>query len=72
MIVVEVAVTASTLALTHVTYWNTYRDTPPDDWPHVRYRRIVGKLARHHGKWLMWQISTVLPRRRVTHREDQS
>lgn len=59
----ELALTASTVALTYVTA------TP------LSHRRkhaemirgastTVWILCRHHGRWILWQVTTFLPRKR--------
>lgn len=70
LMLVEAAVTASTLLLTHVTYLNTYKDTPHEEKPHVKLPRatvyivrILTVRVRHHGRWVVWQISAIMPKK---------
>lgn len=72
-----VFVTLPTLGLAHVTYRNTYREREPGDWPHHRAIKrtwyvctVCTYLARHGGRWVMWQVSHYLPSVRVDRRED--
>jgi hypothetical protein len=70
LVMVEAAVTGSTLLLTHVTYLNTYKDTPHEEKPHVKASRVTVYIVRiltvrvrHHGRWVIWQISAVMPKK---------
>lgn len=70
MIVEAITVTAPTLALAHVTYLNTYKERPTDEWPHRRLYAVCTFLVRHHGQWLLWQVCTLLPLRHVVTRKE--
>lgn len=67
----EAAVTGATLALTHVTYLNTYREAPPEEWPHRRLIVVCCRHGRYVTLWLVWQVCSLLPLRHEIRREDE-
>jgi hypothetical protein len=76
MIVDLALITLPTVALAHVTYHNTYKDQPREEWPHRVAVTVTRQgcvfcvwLIRHHGRWVAWQVAQVLPKRRVGGRE---
>ena len=53
-------ITVPTLALTHVTYLNTYRDKAIEEWPHYRFRVWCTYVIYHNGRRVMWSVCTPL------------
>lgn len=73
----ELAVTVASYGLGHVTYLNTYKDTPIEQWPHRRYARAVATIIRHvhrRVRIIAWNLVSILPIpvRRVTHGDGEA
>lgn len=77
--IVDIALIASTVALTHVTYLATYQSVEPSQRPHNRLIRatrtgvvvVVGRVW-HHGRWIYWQLAILLPAVRVTRASEEA
>jgi hypothetical protein len=76
--IMDAAVVAATLALTHVTYVDAMKDREPHLRPHrvairaVRTAVVVAAgVCLYHGRWVYWQLAVLLPARQVTHETDQ-
>lgn len=84
---IDMLLAGATIALAHVTYYAIPHDQRPQyvkatitivTWTLGHGRRlalITVRQARHHGRWLVWQVCAILPMREarpVTVASDQT